>query len=57
MTVATILGYITDAVSAASGWLTQGANAVSSSPMALTMFAVSFCGVGIGLFKRICRIF
>lgn len=57
MTVATILGYITDAVTAAAGWLTTGANAVTSSPMALAMFAVSFCGIGIGLFKRIVRIF
>lgn len=57
MTVATILGYITDAVSAAATWLQYGADAVTSSPMALTMFAVSFCGIGIGLFKRIVRIF
>lgn len=57
MTVATMLGYITDAVTEAATWLQQGGAAVQGSPIALTLFAVSFCGIGIGLFKRIVRIF
>lgn len=57
MTVDQILATITSAVTAAGGWLTAGADAVTSSPMAITIFAVSFCGIGIGLFKRIVRIF
>ena len=57
ITVATILGHITTAVTSAASWLTSGADSVTSSPMALAIFAVGFCGIGIGLFKRIVRIF
>lgn len=57
ITVSTILGHITTAVTSAATWLTSGANSVTSSPMALAIFAVGFCGIGIGLFKRIVRIF
>lgn len=57
VTVATILGHITTAVTSAASWLTSGADSVTSSPMALAIFAVGFCGIGIGLFKRIVRIF
>lgn len=57
ITVAVILGHITTAVTNAATWLGTGATSVTSSPMALAIFAVGFCGIGIGLFKRIVRIF
>lgn len=57
VTVASLLAHITSAVTAAATWLSTGADSVTSSPMALTMFAVGFCGIGIGLFRRIVRIF
>lgn len=57
VTVSSLLAHITTAVTQAATWLSTGADSVTSSPMALTMFAVGFCGIGIGLFKRIVRIF
>lgn len=57
VTVASLLTHITTAVTQAASWLATGADSVTSSPMALAMFAVGFCGIGIGLFKRIVRIF
>lgn len=57
ISITTYLGYITSAVTNAATWLVQGGNGVQNSPIALTLFAVGFCGIGIGLFKRIVRIF
>lgn len=55
--ITNILGLITETVTAGGAWLQAAGSAVTSSPLAMTLFAISLVGIGFGLFKRLVRIF
>lgn len=51
--MATYLGYISDIVTEAVGWMETTATAISSNSLALLFILLPLMGAGIGLFKRI----
>lgn len=54
----TIIGYISDLVTASVSWITTTVSAFTTSGNELLLFSaiVGFVGIGIGLCKRIFRI-
>lgn len=57
VSITSILALISETVTAGGTWLASAANAVTGSPLAMTMFTISLVGIGFGLFKRLMRIF
>lgn len=57
VSITNILSLITETVTAGGTWLSSAASAVTSSPLAMTLFTISLVGIGFGLFKRLMRIF
>lgn len=55
VTLATILGYITNIVTSAVGWITSFVNLIVGQPLLLMFVLVAFVGTGIGLIRRIIR--
>lgn len=51
--MATYLGYISDIVTAAVGWMGEAATAITGNPLALLFILLPLMGAGIGLFRRI----
>lgn len=56
-TLSDVITDVTSVVTAGAGWLGSAASAVMASPIAVFLFAVSFVGIGFGLFKRLTNIF
>lgn len=56
--MSTIIGYISDLVTASVSWITTTVGAFTASGNELLLFSaiVGFVGIGIGLCKRIFRI-
>ena len=57
VSITDILALISETVTAGGTWLTSAASAVTSSPLAMTMFTISLVGIGFGLFRRLMSIF
>lgn len=57
VSITSILAMITEVVTAGGTWLQSAATAVTSSSLAMTLFAISMVGIGFGLFSRLMRIF
>lgn len=53
VTLSTILGYITQIVTAAVGWIGSFTTLISSTPLLLMFVLVAFVGLGVGLIRRI----
>lgn len=51
--MATYIGYISDIVTAAVGWMGTAASAIVANPLALLFVLLPLMGAGIGLFRRI----
>ncbi len=56
MTMATLLGTITEVFTSAIGWVGTVAETVASNPLLLVGVVISFIGLGIGLFSRLLRV-
>ena len=55
-TLSTILTDVGSIVTAAASWLQSAVSTVMAEPVLEFFLLVSFCGIGIGLFKRMTRI-
>lgn len=56
ITIATILGNVTDMVTAAVGWIGSFINAITSNPLLLMFVLVAMVGLGVGLLRRLIRL-
>lgn len=56
MTLATILGHVTEIVTSAIDWVGQFVGAVTGNPLILMFVIVAFVGLGVGLIKRLIRL-
>lgn len=55
VTISTILDHVGECVTEGISWMGDVATAVVGNPLLLFGVAISFVGIGIGLFKRIFR--
>lgn len=56
MTMASVLGSITEVFTAAIGWVGTIATTIASEPLLLIGVVITFVGVGIGLFSRLLHV-
>lgn len=56
ITISSILGNVTDFVTAAIGWVGSFVTAITSNPLLLVFVIVSFVGLGVGLLRRLIRL-
>lgn len=56
LTLADILGYITNLVTAAVGWVGQFITVITENPLLLMFVIMSVVGLGIGLLSRLIRL-
>ena len=56
LTMASVLGSITEVFTAAVGWVGTVAETVAGNPLLLVGVVIGFIGTGIGLFSRLLRV-
>lgn len=56
LTLADILGFVTDLVSAAVGWVSQYIQVITDNPLLLMFVIMSVVGLGVGLLARLIRL-
>lgn len=56
MTIATILGYITEIIGKVPTWVSSAISAVTSNNLLLLLVLFGLVGTGIGLLRRLIRL-